>query len=67
MPVEVQVGDTMHTLPMTDGNGSVTAPAGSLVVIDPRSKVLRELPHIGEFQQWRKEQMEKKMKAEKKG
>ncbi|MEV8521597.1 M1 family metallopeptidase [Dyella marensis] len=66
MPVEVQVGDTMHTLPMTDGNGTVAAPAGALVVVDPRSKVLRELPHIGEFQQWRKEQVEKKMKAEKK-
>ncbi|MGO4703532.1 M1 family metallopeptidase [Dyella sp. 2RAB6] len=67
MPVEVQVGDTMHTLPMTDGNGTLAAPAGALVVIDPRSKVLRELPHIGEYQQWRKEEMEKKAKAQKKG
>ena len=58
--------EDMHTLPMTDGNGTVAAPAGALVVVDPRSKVLRELPHIGEFQQWRKEQVEKKMKAEKK-
>ena len=44
----------------------MAAPAGALVVVDPRSKVLRELPHIGEFQQWRKEQVEKKLKAEKK-
>ena len=67
MPVEVQVGDTMQTLPMTGGNGAVAAPAGALVIVDPRSKVLRELPHIPEFQQWKKEQMEKKMKADKKG
>ena len=67
MPVEVQVGDTLHTLPMANGSGTVAAPAGALVIVDPRSKVLRELPHIPEFQQWKKEQMEKKMKAEKKG
>lgn len=67
MPVEVQVGDTMHTLPMTNGSGTLAAPAGALVIVDPRSKVLRDLPHIPEFQQWKKEQMEKKMKAEKKG
>ena len=67
MPVEVQVGDAMHTVPMTNGSGTLPAPAGALVIVDPRSKVLRELPHIPEFQQWKKEQMEKKAKAEKKG
>ncbi|WNL45803.1 M1 family metallopeptidase [Dyella sp. BiH032] len=67
MPVEVQVGDAMHTLPMTNGSGTLAAPAGALVIVDPRSKVLRDLPHMAEFQQWKKEQAEKKMKAEKKG
>jgi aminopeptidase N len=67
MPVEVQVGDTVQTLPMVDGYGSVKAPAGALVVVDPRSKVLRELPHIGEYQRWKKEEMEKQAKAKKKG
>jgi aminopeptidase N len=52
MPIEVQVGDSVHSLPMTDGSGQLQVPAGSLLIIDPRSKVLRELPFIGEFQQW---------------
>ena len=65
MPVEVQVGDKLVTLPMADGNGSVDAPAGTLVIVDPRSKVLREMPHFSEFQQWKKEQAAKKAKAAK--
>ncbi|MGY3041752.1 aminopeptidase N [Rhodanobacter sp. TND4EL1] len=56
MPIEVQVGDTIHTLTMADGSGELTVPAGSLLIIDPRSKVLREVPYVGEFQQWVKEQ-----------
>ncbi|WP_266170564.1 M1 family metallopeptidase [Dyella subtropica] len=65
MPIEVQVGDTLRTVPMTNGEGHVDAPAGALVIVDPRSKVLRELPHIPEFQQWKKEQAAKKAKATK--
>ena len=65
MPVEVQVGDKLVTLPMSNGEGTVDAPAGTLVIVDPRSKVLRDLPHFAEYQQWRKEQAEKKAKAAK--
>jgi len=65
MPVEVQVGDKLVTLPMTDGNGSVEASAGTLVIIDPHTKVLRDMPHFNEYQQWKKEQAAKKAKAAK--
>lgn len=56
MPIEVQVGDTVHTLPMSDGSGQLAVPAGSLLIIDPRSKVLREVPYVGDYQQWMKQQ-----------
>jgi aminopeptidase N len=65
MPVEVQVGDKLLTVPMNGGNATIAAPAGALVIIDPRSKLLRELPHVAEYQQWKKEQAEKKEKAAK--
>ena len=41
---------------MRDGSGQLQVPAGSLLIIDPRSKVLRELPHIEKYQQWMKQQ-----------
>jgi aminopeptidase N len=63
MPVDVQVGDTVQTVPMTAGDGTLHVPAGSLLIVDPRSKLLRELPHIQPYQQWRKEQMQKKKAA----
>jgi aminopeptidase N len=56
MPIEVQVGDTVHTLPMRDGSGQLHVPAGSLLIVDPRSKVLREMPHVEAYQQWMKQQ-----------
>jgi aminopeptidase N len=56
MPLEVQVGDTVHTLAMENGTGQLQVPAGSLLIVDPRSKVLRELPHVVEYQQWMKRQ-----------
>lgn len=59
MPVEVQVGDTEHVLPMTDGAGSLEAPPGTLVIIDPHSKLLRDLPQVTEYQQWQKQQKAK--------
>ncbi len=52
MPVEVQVDDLVHTVPMTDGAGSLAVPAGALVTIDPHSVLLRDEPRITEFQQW---------------
>jgi hypothetical protein len=65
MPVEVQVGDTVHTVPMADGSGELKVPAGSLLIIDPRSKVLREAPYVGEYQQWMKQQRAKQQAAKK--
>ncbi len=65
MPVEVQVGDRLVTVPMNGGDASIPAPAGSLVIVDPRSKVLREMPHFVEYQQWKKEQAEMKAKVAK--
>ena len=56
MPIEVQVGDTVHTVPMRDGSGQLQVPAGRVLIVDPRSKVLRELPHVEAYQQWLKQQ-----------
>lgn len=50
---------------MNGGDASIPAPAGSLVIVDPRSKVLREMPHFAEYSQWKKEQAEKKAKVAK--
>ncbi|HEY8329168.1 MAG TPA: M1 family metallopeptidase [Rhodanobacter sp.] len=55
MPVDVQVGDSVHTLPMRGGSGQLQVPAGSLLIVDPRSKVLRELPHVEAYQRWMKQ------------
>lgn len=60
MPVEVQVGDAMHVLPMSQGEGQLRVPQGSLLIVDPHSKLLRDLPHIAAFQQWMKQQREQK-------
>lgn len=59
MPLEVQVGNTLRTLPMTHGQGRVHAPPGTLVIVDPRSKLLREMPHVEAFQAWKRAQAAK--------
>lgn len=65
MPVEVQVGDTLRTLPMTNGEGSLDhVPADAFVIVDPHSKLLRDLPQVTEYQQWKKQQ-DAKSKAKK--
>jgi len=56
MPIEVQVGDTVHTLSMQDGSGQLQVPAGSLLIVDPRSKVLRDASYVVDYQQWMKQQ-----------
>jgi aminopeptidase N len=61
MPVEVRVGDKVETVSMANGQGSVALPADASFTLDPRSKILRELPHIGEFQ---KDQAERAKAAE---
>lgn len=63
MPLDVQVGHAVHTLPMTGGVGEINAPAGSLLIIDPHSKVLREMPHVEAFQAWKKQQIDAARKA----
>ena len=35
---------------MADGRGRVDLPPGASYTLDPHSRVLRELPHIAEFQ-----------------
>jgi aminopeptidase N len=50
LPVQVRVGDKVVDVAMTDGRGHVELPAGATYTLDPHSRVLRELPHIAEFQ-----------------
>ena len=52
MPVEVQVGDQLRTLAMADGRGEVQVAPGTLVIVDPHSKVLRDMPHVEAYQRW---------------
>lgn len=56
MPVEVRVDGRVHALAMKDGQGHVDLPVNATYTLDPRSKVLRELPHIVAFQQQLTEQ-----------
>ncbi|UGB37706.1 M1 family metallopeptidase [Frateuria soli] len=65
MPLDVQVGDTVHTLAMAGGTGELKVPEGSLMIVDPRSKVLREMPHVEAFQAWEKAQKADKKAKEK--
>lgn len=44
LPVEVEVGGNLETVPMTGGRGSVLVPPGANVTIDPMMRVLRRLP-----------------------
>ena len=46
MPVDVQVGDIVQRVAMTDGRGSLTIPAGAHVVVDPWARVLKRNPAI---------------------
>ncbi|HEX5304535.1 MAG TPA: M1 family metallopeptidase [Dyella sp.] len=56
MPLEVQVGNHVQTLAMTDGHGEVQAAPGALVIVDPHSKVLRDMPHVEAYVHWMEEQ-----------
>ena len=53
MPIEVQVGDRIERLAMTDGTATLTVPADAHVVIDPFAKVLRYSQPIEDFRNWR--------------
>ena len=50
LPVQVRVGDRIVDVAMEDGRGRVGLPAGASYTLDPHSRVLRDLPHIAEFQ-----------------
>ena len=50
LPVQVRVGDRVIDVAMTDGRGRVDLATGASYTLDPHSRVLRELPHIAEFQ-----------------
>ncbi|WP_448661072.1 M1 family metallopeptidase [Sphingomonas sp. CJ20] len=53
MPVEVQVGDTIHTLAMADGTGSIIVPSGTHAIVDPWSKILKRSAAVEALQAWR--------------
>jgi aminopeptidase N len=61
MPVEVRIGNTVATLPMTGGHGMVALPAGVTYTLDPHSKLLRREEHIEQFQQYQKSQRKDKL------
>ena len=56
MPVELQIGDQTRRIDMSHGPVSLQVPAGELLIVDPRSKLLRDQPGITEYQQWLKQQ-----------
>lgn len=58
MPVEVEVDETLHTVAMPNGHGSLAVPAGALVTIDPHSVLLRDEPRITAWQAWRRAQQQ---------
>ena len=57
LPVQVRVGNKLVNVPMRDGRGHVALPANASYTLDPHSRVLRELPHIAEFQKDTAERM----------
>lgn len=50
MPVEVQVGERLETVPMTGNQGSLTVPAGVHVVVDPMARILRRSEAVERYQ-----------------
>ena len=53
LPIQVQVGDRIETVPMMGNTGKVTVPAGAHVVIDPMSRVLMQSDTVDALQIWR--------------
>lgn len=56
VPVDVRVGDVVHTLPMTDGRGHIAMAQDATFTIDPGSKLFRHEPHIDAFQKYEAQQ-----------
>ncbi|WP_395944451.1 M1 family metallopeptidase [Brevundimonas sp.] len=59
MPVEVEIDGALQTVPMTDGRGAITAPAGAHVLIDPQNKVLRQSDVVDALQAYKAAQKPK--------
>ena len=53
MPVEVEVGDRIERVAMTDGTATLPVPADAHVIIDPFARVLRYSQQIEDFRGWR--------------
>jgi len=52
LPVEVQVGDRIERLPMTNGTGSVVIGEGEHVTLDPMSRLLKQDDAVDAYQSW---------------
>jgi aminopeptidase N len=53
MPLDVEINGRVRTVEMRDGRGFVDAPPGSIVVIDPQNKVLRQDDAVDRYQAYR--------------
>jgi aminopeptidase N len=60
MPVEVEVDGRRQTLAMADGRGTIQVPAGAHVLIDPDSKILRQLDFVDDYQTWQRTRRERR-------
>jgi aminopeptidase N len=64
LPVDVQVGGRVVTLPMTGGRGEVTLPdEHALYVIDPESRLLRHDPAMEAYRAYAAEERKARRKA----
>jgi aminopeptidase N len=50
LAVEVQIDGKVETVPMTGGTGSIAAPAGAHIVVDPSSRILMRSEAVEAFQ-----------------
>ncbi len=55
MPVEVKIGDTLVTVTMPGGHGTVPIPNGAHVVIDPAARILRRSDSVDALQAYRRQ------------
>ena len=62
MPVDVRIDGKIVTLPMSDGTGEAPAGEGSVITLDPQSKLLRQSDAIDAYQAWKDAQPPKPRK-----
>ncbi|AQR62712.1 peptidase M1 [Brevundimonas sp. LM2] len=55
MPVDIEVDGQARTVPMTDGQATLTVPAKALILIDPDNKILRQLDFQDDYAAYRRE------------